>query len=45
VQQAAVERRGQFGLALGFLGVEGQLQHAAGVPVLAALQALSWRRV
>ena len=29
-----------FALALGFLGVECQLQHPAGVPILAALQVL-----
>jgi hypothetical protein len=45
VQQAAVERRGQFGLALGFLGVEGQLQHAAGVPAWPRCRRCSQRRV
>ncbi len=37
-QQVGGESRGQFALAFAFLGVEGQLQHAAGIPVLAALQ-------
>ena len=40
VQQVVVEGGGQFALAFGLLGVEGQLQHAAGIPVLATLQAL-----
>ena len=38
MQQAWGKRPGQLGLALGFLGVERQLQHAATVPVDAPLQ-------
>lgn len=39
VQQVGGEGCGQLRLALRFLGVEGQLQYAAGVPVVAAPQA------
>ncbi|MNH95388.1 hypothetical protein D3C73_480290 [compost metagenome] len=38
VQQVRWKRRGQLRLAFGFLGIEGQLQHAAIVPVAAPLQ-------
>jgi len=38
LQQAGRKRRGQLCLALGFLGVERQLQHAATVPVDAPVQ-------
>ncbi|MNE10826.1 hypothetical protein D3C80_1035540 [compost metagenome] len=39
VQQVGVESGSQLALALSFLVVEGQLQHAAGIPVAATLQA------
>ena len=38
MQQARGECAGQLCLALGFLGVEGQLKHAATVPVDASVQ-------
>ncbi len=40
MQQARFEGASQFALAFGFLAVEGQLQHATGIPVAATLQAL-----
>ncbi|MNR33178.1 hypothetical protein D3C85_1508310 [compost metagenome] len=40
MQQAFGKRYGQLRLTLGFLGIEGQLQHPAIVPVDAPLQML-----
>ncbi|MNH48273.1 hypothetical protein D3C79_1119850 [compost metagenome] len=40
MQQVVVEGASQLALALGLLVIESQLQHAAGIPVTATLQAL-----